>query len=314
MSYNAKVYKVFIASPDDVRNEREIVRSVIMRWNAINAESKKIVLLPVGWETHAAPETGKSAQEYINEEVLDKCDILIGIFWTKLGIPTKIAKSGTVEEIQRHISEHKLAMLYFSTKEIPNDVDLEQLKLVRNFKEEIRSKSLYGEFLDERDLENKLYSHLEIKIAEGKIQSTRDSDILARIQNDDELVAEINNHFPLVAKNLLQRIIDEYRSDEVWNSIINKLSNSPADLRESLIFMAKRGAFRHKAFVEGYNVLAKCSQVDFGNFMSTLYSINKFEFYDIYNKGLLEDSPFTTRLLELISKDVFYVGGGEEEE
>jgi len=314
MSYNAKVYKVFIASPDDVRNEREIVRSVIMRWNAINAESKKIVLLPVGWETHAAPETGKSAQEYINEEVLDKCDILIGIFWAKLGIPTKIAKSGTVEEIQRHISEHKLAMLYFSTKEIPNDVDLEQLKLVRSFKEEIRSKSLYGEFLDERDLENKLYSHLEIKIAEGKIQSTRDSDILARIQNDDELVAEINNHFPLVARNLLQRIIDECRSDEVWNSIINKLSNSPADLRESLIFMAKRGAFRHKAYVKGYNVLAKCSQVDFGNFMSTLYSINKFEFYDIYNKGLLEDSPFTTRLLELISKDVFYGGGGEEEE
>lgn len=63
MSYNAKVYKVFIASPDDVHNEREIVRSVIMRWNAINAESKKIVLLPVGWETHAAPETRKSAQE-----------------------------------------------------------------------------------------------------------------------------------------------------------------------------------------------------------------------------------------------------------
>ena len=287
MSYNAKVYKVFIASPDDVHNEREIVRSVIMRWNAINAESKKIVLLPVGWETHAAPETRKSAQEYINEEILDKCDVLIGIFWTKLGSPTKIAKSGTVEEIQRHISARKLTMLYFSTKEIPNDVDIDQLKLVRSFKEEIRNKSLYGEFLDERDLESKLYSHLEIKIAEGKLQSTRDSDILARIQNDDELVAEINNHFPLVAKNLLQIIIDEYRSDEVWNAIIKKLSSSPADLRESLIFMAKRGAFRHEAYVEGYNVLAKCSQVDFGNFMSILYSINKCEFYDIYNKGLL---------------------------
>lgn len=59
MSYNAKIYKVFIASPDDVEREREIVRSVLMKWNAINAESKHIVLLPVGWETHAAPEPVK---------------------------------------------------------------------------------------------------------------------------------------------------------------------------------------------------------------------------------------------------------------
>ncbi len=63
MSYNAKVYKVSIASPDDVQREREVVRSVLMRWNAINAESKKIILLPIGWETHAEPEMGITAQE-----------------------------------------------------------------------------------------------------------------------------------------------------------------------------------------------------------------------------------------------------------
>lgn len=303
MSYNAKIYKVFIASPDDVKDERETVRSVIMRWNAINAESKHIVLLPVGWETHAAPETGKSAQEYINEEVLDKCDILIGIFWTKLGSPTKIAKSGTVEEIQRHISERKLAMLYFSTKEIPSNVDLKQLKMVRDFKKEIRNKSLYGEFSDVHDLESKLYNHLEIKISEGKFRSTWDSDILTKIKDDDELVLQINNHFPLVSRNLLQNIIDENRTDKVWMAIIQKLSKSPADLRESLIFMAKRGAFRHKAYEEGYKSLAKLSQADFGNFMNALYSINKFEFDYIFSQGLLEDSPFTRKLLELIKRD-----------
>lgn len=84
MSYNAKVYKVFIASPDDVQKEREVVRSVIMRWNAINAESKKIVLLPVGWETHAAPETGKTAQDYINEEVLTNVIFLLVFFGQNL--------------------------------------------------------------------------------------------------------------------------------------------------------------------------------------------------------------------------------------
>lgn len=303
MSYNAKVYKVFIASPDDVQKEREVVRSVIMRWNAINAESKKIVLLPVGWETHAAPETGKTVQEYINEEVLDKCDILIGIFWTKLGSPTKIAKSGTVEEIQRHLSERKLAMLYFSKQEIPSDVNLDQLKMVREFKNEIKNKSLYGEFSDEKDLESKLYTHLEIKISEGKFRSTRDSDIMAWIDDDDELATQINAHFPLAARNLLQNIVDEDRNDQVWLAIIEKLSKSPADLREALIFMAKRGAFRHKVYEEGYKNLAKYSQHDFGNFMNSLYSINKYEFDYIFKQGLLEDSKFTQDLLKLIEKD-----------
>lgn len=303
MSYNAKVYKVFIASPDDVQKEREIVRSVLARWNSINSESKKIVLLPVGWETHAAPETGRTAQEYINEEVLDKCDILIGIFWTKIGSPTKIAKSGTIEEIQRHLSERKMAMLYFSKKGIPNDSDLEQVKMVRDFKNEIKSESLYGEYTDDRDLERILYNHLEIKMSEGKFRSTWDSDIIATIKDEDELVEQINGHFPLVARNLLYNIIDENRTDKVWVAIIQKLRKSPADLRETLIFMAKRGAFKHKAFEVGYKALAQCNQSDFGNFMSTLYSINKYEFNYIYNQGLLEDSKFTRKLLELIRKD-----------
>lgn len=303
MSYNAKVYKVFIASPDDVQKEREIVRAVLMKWNAINAETKHIVLLPVGWDTHAAPETGRTAQEYINEEVLDKCDILIGIFWTKLGSPTKIAQSGTVEEILRHVAERKLAMLYFSSKEIPNNVDLEQLKMIRDFKQEMRNKAFYGEFTNEYDLESKLYNHLELKISEGKFRSTRDSDILARIEDDDELAVQINNHFPLVARNLLQIIIDENRTNLVWDAIVNKLKKSPADFRESLIFMAKRGAFRHKVFEKGYKVLAESSQADFGNFMSSLYSINKYEFNYIYKQGLLEDSLFAETLKELISRE-----------
>lgn len=48
MSYQAKVYKVFIASPSDVEAERNVVRLVLSKWNDINSESQGIVLLPVG--------------------------------------------------------------------------------------------------------------------------------------------------------------------------------------------------------------------------------------------------------------------------
>ena len=48
MSYKVRAFKVFIASPSDVLQEREIVRSVISRWNSINSEREKIVLIPIG--------------------------------------------------------------------------------------------------------------------------------------------------------------------------------------------------------------------------------------------------------------------------
>lgn len=302
MSYDAKVYKVFIASPDDVKEEREIVRSVLMRWNAINAETKHIILLPVGWETHSSPVTGITAQEYINDEVLADCDILIGIFWSKVGSPTKNAESGTIEEINRHVSERKLAMLYFSTKDVPYNADLKQIEKVRELKQRYKKDSLYGEFSDCNDLEKKLYNHIELKINEGKFRPTFDSDILAQINDDYELATEIEKHFPLVSKNLLKIIIDENKSDIVWDAIVNKLAYSSADLRDTLIWLAKRGAFKHKVFIDGYKALAKTNQADFGNFMHALYSINRYEFYDIYNKGFLEDSPFTRRMLELIKE------------
>ena len=302
MSYDAKVYKVFIASPDEVKEEREIVRSVLMRWNAINAETKHIILLPVGWETHSSPVTGITAQEYINDEVLADCDILIGIFWSKVGSPTKNAESGTIEEINRHVSERKLAMLYFSTKDVPYNADLKQIEKVRKLKQRYKKDSLYGEFSDCNDLEKKLYNHIELKINEGKFRPTFDSDILAQINDDYELATEIEKHFPLVSKNLLKIIIDENKSDIVWDAIVNKLAYSSADLRDTLIWLAKRGAFKHKVFIDGYKALAKTNQADFGNFMHALYSINRYEFYDIYNKGFLEDSPFTRRMLELIKE------------
>lgn len=300
MSYQAKVYKVFIASPSDVLRERNTVRSVIAHWNSINAESQKAVLLPIGWDTHSAPESSKTAQDYINEEILDTCDILIGIFWTKVGNPTKNFESGTINEIDRHISDRKLAMLYFSQKAIPFDADLKQVNKVRILKDKYRNKSLYGEFLDENDLAIKLYDHLQIKMKEKKFKPTYDSDILAKIKDDEELVKEIKAHYPLVSRNLLMNIVDEARNEMVWYSIVDKLVKSPADLRETLIFLAKRGAFKHKVFVKGYKALAETSQPDFGNFMNALYSINRYEFFDIYEQGLLEDSVFSRRLMELI--------------
>jgi hypothetical protein len=49
---------VLIASPSDVEEEREIAVRVIQEWNDLHSYNRRIVLLPVRWETHAAPEYG----------------------------------------------------------------------------------------------------------------------------------------------------------------------------------------------------------------------------------------------------------------
>ncbi len=124
--YTASTFYVMIASPGDVASERAIVRDVVYEWNAVHSGARKIVLLPVGWETHSSPEMGAPAQQIINRQVLDKCDLLVGVFWTRIGTPTEKHLSGTVEEIEEHIASGKPAMLYFSSQPVVMDtVDLD---------------------------------------------------------------------------------------------------------------------------------------------------------------------------------------------
>lgn len=109
MSYNATVYKVMIASPNDVSAERSIVREVLSEWNVVNADIRNQVLLPVGWETHSVPEMGDHPQAIINKQILHDCDLLVGVFWTRIGTATGTYASGTVEEIEEHIKAGRQA-------------------------------------------------------------------------------------------------------------------------------------------------------------------------------------------------------------
>jgi hypothetical protein len=149
MSFDANVFNVMIASPSDVPEERQVVRDVLYAWNAIHADERKQVLLPVGWETHSAPDMGGPPQSIINKQVLENCDLLVGIFWTRIGTATAEYASGAVEEIERHIAAGKPTMLYFSEASIkPNLLDQNQYKQLQDFKEYCRPKGLYEGFND----------------------------------------------------------------------------------------------------------------------------------------------------------------------
>ena len=165
MSYDASVFKVMIASPSDVNAERGIVREILGEWNAIHSEDSSAVLLPVGWETHSSPGMGASAQSIINGTVLDGCDLLVGIFWTRVGTATEDYVSGTVEEIERHIATGKPAMLYFSSAPVVLDsVDQDQYGRLKEFKESCKSRGLLASYADLQDFRSNFFREIQLKM------------------------------------------------------------------------------------------------------------------------------------------------------
>jgi hypothetical protein len=62
MPVDTKLYRVLIASPGDVPQEREIIRQEIARWNAMHTSDMKMILMPLGWETDATPDLEEGGQ------------------------------------------------------------------------------------------------------------------------------------------------------------------------------------------------------------------------------------------------------------
>jgi hypothetical protein len=147
MSFRSDTYRVLIASPSDLTEERQVATEAVNDWNAQHALAQSVVLLPVKWETHARPQSGIRPQEALNEQLVRECDILVGIFWTKIGTSTGGAESGTVEEIDQFVAAGKPALLYFSNRPIdPNQINLTQYKRLKSFKDATYQNALVGSF------------------------------------------------------------------------------------------------------------------------------------------------------------------------
>nr|WP_263326292.1 hypothetical protein [Neobacillus sp. Marseille-Q6967] len=176
MAYDAKVLEVFIASPGDVKTERDIASEVIFKWNELHSKQYGIVLLPIKWETHfrTAYSQNHDTQGELNEQILNDTDILIGIFWTKIGHKTKNFDSGTIEEIATSIKQGKSIKLYFSDKPIPRQgLDFDQFQKVEDFKDTYKNQGLYQVYIDEQDFRQKLYEDLvkEIDVLKKKLNN-----------------------------------------------------------------------------------------------------------------------------------------------
>ena len=156
-----------IASPGDVQAERDAVRDALHEWNSVNGARRKMMLLPMGWETDLAPEMGDAPQSIIDKRILADADMLVGIFWTRLGTPTASYASGAVEEIELHLAAGKPAMLYFSSAPAALDsVDPDQYRALKTFKDSCKTRGVFQVYADVSDFRRQFTRQLQIAMNE----------------------------------------------------------------------------------------------------------------------------------------------------
>ncbi|WES95742.1 hypothetical protein P2W68_12825 [Chryseobacterium arthrosphaerae] len=240
MSYESIVYRILIASPSDVEEEREVAARIIQEWNDLNSFNKKIVLLPIRWETHTSPSYGLRPQEIINNQIVNECDLLIGFFWTKIGSPTGEDISGTIEEIKRVSSEGKPVMLYFSKRgKDPSLIEIEQLTKLNEFKKDIYKVALVENFNSIVDFRDKLSRHLEMKIRELQESNNKNTKPI-KFSFIDLKTRK------LVSKTLNQKFERVIIKDEVLEAINKspKVKNREYEFKQALnSFMNKKNQF-----------------------------------------------------------------------
>jgi hypothetical protein len=157
MPTNCVAVQILIASPSDLNEERLRAKRVVEHWNTVNASRCHVVFLPLMWELQAVPEHGDRPQAIVNKQIVQQADAVAAFFWTRLGTPTGVAESGTVEEVKALIASGKPVSIYFSKR--LSDVykhDHVEFARLREFRDWCSTEGLIDEFSDPDSLATKL--------------------------------------------------------------------------------------------------------------------------------------------------------------
>lgn len=165
--------KIFVASPGDVSQERDIVSVVVQELRRTIGDIRDVELETVRWETHAWPDIGEDAQDVINRQI-GEYDVLVGVMWKRFGTPRKRSKSGTGEEFERAYDFFKRfgrpkIMFYFRTTPFypKEEKELSQIRKVLRFRKKLeRLGVLFWEYDQPIDFERDVREHLIRQILE----------------------------------------------------------------------------------------------------------------------------------------------------
>ncbi|MDQ1351240.1 MAG: hypothetical protein QG657_1542 [Acidobacteriota bacterium] len=160
-----KRYKIFLASSEEMSQERKEIALMISRLNNKWTEEKDVYIELVVWEDmlRGVQEGGKPILDYFNQEML-QCDIMIALLYRKVGQFTEKEFNLAYENLKKGNKPHFI-FLYFKSGSVPiEDIDEGSLKISKLKKEIQQLEQIYNSFNSMEDLTLKLQRQLELAI------------------------------------------------------------------------------------------------------------------------------------------------------
>lgn len=148
MPYSTTAYRLLVSAPSDLPEEDlRAAFDAVARWNVLYGQQQGANVLPTHWRQHSAAEHGTRPQASLNKQLVEAADVLIALFWHRLGCPTGEAESGTVEEIEEASAHGAYVGVLKCVRAIPpGELDADQVSRLDTFLDEIRSNSLILEY------------------------------------------------------------------------------------------------------------------------------------------------------------------------
>jgi methyl-accepting chemotaxis protein len=150
---------VFLASPADVQPEREIISAQIDRWNRVRGRDASVYFDLIRWETAVSAGFGSDGQQVVNEQVGLDYDVLIALFWSRIGTQTPRSASGSVEEYERAFQRRQggeNVEISFFFKDAPvslSALDPDQITRLRHLQNQVAEQgAFYKQFRDDEGL------------------------------------------------------------------------------------------------------------------------------------------------------------------
>lgn len=200
MPRNETILSVFVASPSDLSEERDLLPSIIDKINLMHARRQRVRFELLMWEREVSPAIGKDTQAVINAQIPQDYDVFIGIIWNRIGTATSRAESGTIEEFElakaRYDEDPNSVRLMLYFKDAPpssmEDFDTDQYTSAKNFRSEVEKagRIFYRKFVEADSFANHVQLDLTKLICDWVGQEPSDVPRDEAVNKDSVCVAK----------------------------------------------------------------------------------------------------------------------------
>jgi hypothetical protein len=194
------VIRIFVSSPSDLAEERQLLEELVRELNAAWSRELGLRFELVRWETDVLPGVASEPQEVIEAAVGDEYDAFVGLLWKRFGTPTRGYGSGTAQEFERAFERSRVdpslrLMVYFNETPVsPSDLDLDELANIRAFRDGLGERGvLWFTFKEPAEFMQLLRLHLSKLAQEWRARLNQDTATSLRAAETPTAPPEIPN-------------------------------------------------------------------------------------------------------------------------